>query len=66
MNNNNFLKVVLWPLLECLFQSKLDVPTFVASNLLLKGLVSMDMNGTTAIAIIKGCSFASMEGSLDT
>ena len=66
MNNDNILKVVLWLWLERLFQSELDVPTFVSSNPLLGGPVPIDRNGIKATAIIEGCSFASMEGSFDT
>ena len=42
------------------------MPTFVASNPLLASPAPMDKNGTEATAIIEGCSFASMGGSLDT
>ena len=42
------------------------MPTFVDSNLLLRGFAPMDKNGTKATAIIEGCSFAFMEGFLNT
>ena len=66
MNNDNFLKVVLWSWLECLFQLELDVPMFVSSNPLLGGPTPMDRNGTEPTTIFEGCSFASIGGSLDT
>ena len=53
MNNDNFLKVILWPWLEHLFQLELDVPTFVASNPLFGGPAPIDWNGTKATAIIE-------------
>ena len=40
------------------------MPTFVAFNPLFRGPTPMERNNTKAIAIIEGCSFASIGGFL--